>query len=110
MCDRYTKIVLTVIAACLMWLCVRDLPLASDVLAQAPRQRAARQQATEQSTQEIREADKKKIEEATPVKIVAVDEILFRTWPKTKDVYTPLPSFIQGGHVNIEGHVDATPY
>lgn len=32
--DRYTKVVLTVIAGCLLWICVRDLNPISEAFAQ----------------------------------------------------------------------------
>jgi hypothetical protein len=34
MVDRYTKVVLTVIAACLVWIVARDVPLVSEAQAQ----------------------------------------------------------------------------
>jgi len=39
MVDRYTKVVLTVIAACLIWICVRDLTVIPVAFAQADRGR-----------------------------------------------------------------------
>jgi hypothetical protein len=37
MIDRYTKAVLTVIAACLMWICLRDAPVIPLAFAQTDR-------------------------------------------------------------------------
>jgi hypothetical protein len=36
--DAYTKTMLTIIALCLMWICVRDLPLLSNAQAQSSAQ------------------------------------------------------------------------
>ena len=36
MIDRYTKSVLTVIAACLVWLCVKDFAAVRPAIAQVP--------------------------------------------------------------------------
>lgn len=36
--DTYTKIILTIIAVCLLWICVRDNELATSVHAQSPLQ------------------------------------------------------------------------
>ena len=109
MCDRYTKVVLTVIAACLVWICVRDVPLTSEVYGQSARARAQRM-AQQRKTQGLQQSDKDKIEEATPVKLIAVDETVFKSWPESKSVPVPFPVLVQGGHINVRGHVDATPY
>ena len=39
MIDRYTKAVLTTIAACLVWLCVKDIAVVRPAVAQGPLQR-----------------------------------------------------------------------
>ena len=109
MSDRYTKVILTVIAACLVWICVRDVPLMSEAYAQSARAKAQRA-AREREDEQLRQSDKDKIEEAMPVKIVGVDEALFRTWPKSRNLPVPLPSFVQGGHLTVDGRVEGTPY
>ncbi len=35
--DRYTKVILTIIAACLVWMCVRDLAITPAAYAQTDR-------------------------------------------------------------------------
>lgn len=109
--DRYTRIVLTVIAACLVWICVRDVPILSQAEAQDRREQRLRQQ-REQLARAEQADDDEELDEAMPVKIVAVDESLFKEWPRNRNsrIPTPLPVLVNGGQLRIENVAELGPW
>lgn len=101
MLDRYTKLILTVIAVCLVWICVRDVRFSSDAYAQSRKEREAAeaQQRVERLTMEAMQRQLQALRDAPPtnVRIVEIGEEAFVNWPSRALV----PVEIRAGAVNI---------